>query len=739
MVPVNCRAGRLALFVALLLPAGLAGAVEIAVPEVTPAQLQARIDYLVADIREAQDANGAFVVRQQQQYTVGHTALAIVALRAAGVPENDPAVVRGIEYLRGRTGERGRDVYEKSLQLMALCSVDPDPHRRVVADLASYLVAAQQQSGGWTYDMSGRTDYSNTQYALLGLNAAAGAGVPIPPEVWEKARVYLQGGQNADGGWGYTPRSTPSYGSMTAAGVASLYICDTWIHVNRKRCGVYPDVRPIQGGLNWMSRSFSVAANPGRNAWHFYYLYALERVGVILAQRYFGWHDWYREGAAYLVLNPANRMFVSSGNEWPFLRKCFGLLFLAKGNAPIVIHKASWAGRWNANRYDARFLVQFTGDELGRGLDWQIVPLSAPLDRLMSAPILYLSGSSIAAWDDEERARFRQYTEAGGVVLVEAEGGDRAFDDSFRKMMAQLYPEDELAPLGDDHPIYSVYFNVPAGERPPLEAIKGPCWISVLYAPKGLSCPWDVADFDHVNFKLGMNIIAYVTGLQRLQGKLEKPEFSRPPEDDEAVLRRGAFTVGQVMHRGDWRPHKVAWRRVLQAVRSEAGLEVFSRTVPLNLTEQSPFEAQMLYITGVQDPKLTAQTKDALAEYVERGGFIFAEAACGSSRFDRAFRETMNEIFPDSALRVLPVGHPLYALGRPLGEVDYSQAVRKDAPNLKRPYLEYMERDGRAVVVYSKYDLSSAIDGHPCHSCPSVLDPSASLLVMKIVLYALTS
>ena len=45
-------------------------------------------------------------------------------------------------------------------------------------------------AGAWTYHegRGGVGDNSNTQYALLGLNAAAEAGVAIPAEVWQRRR-----------------------------------------------------------------------------------------------------------------------------------------------------------------------------------------------------------------------------------------------------------------------------------------------------------------------------------------------------------------------------------------------------------------------------------------------------------------------------------------------------------------------------------------------------------------------
>ncbi len=714
------------------------GAQRAASGEVTGAGLQRKMDQLVAEIRAAQGDNGAFARGGNSRWPVGQTSLAVLALRAAGVPADDPAIAGGVQYLLRHGAGMARGVYETSLKVMAFEAVDPAAYGDEIAAGARYLIKAQQASGGWSYGGSGRTDNSNSQFAVLGLHSAAKSGARIPDAVWEAARSYFVAGQNADGGWAYRSRAGRSYGSMTAAGVASLYICDLWLHVSGGRCGVYPDDRRVQSGLHWMARNFSVTRNPLSANWKFYYLYGLERAGTILARRYLGRHDWYREGVEHLVGDPEALVYAPSGHEGKFLPKCYVLLFLAKGNAPILVQKAEWAGNWSAHRYDARFLVEYVGRELGQRLDWQVVPLDAPLDQLMAAPILYVSGKDSVGWSRQQTDRLKQYMEAGGFVLVQAVNGEQAFDRAFRGWVQTELPDATLERLPQDHPIYSCYFDVAAADRPPLEAIKGPCWISLLYAPAGLSCPWDVAQYGHVNFRLGTNIAAYVTGLERLEGKLAKPVYYVPPER-ESEPRRGAFTLGQVVHGGQWQPHKIAWPRVLEMVNLKAGMDVYSRPLPVKVDVETPFQAQMLYLTGVQELDLNLDARNALKLYLERGGFIFAEAACGSRRFDRSFRELMREMFPKQELRELPVGHPLFEFGEPLPRVVYSPAVRRAAPALRRPVLEFIELDERAVIVYSKYDLSSAIDGHPCYSCPSVLEPSASRLVLKIVLYGLSS
>ena len=51
---------------------------------------------------------------------------------------------------------------------------------------------------------------------------------------------------------------------------------------------------------NGTSRSRATRANAA-DLVALYYLYGLERVGRLTAQRFIGEHDWYREGADHLV------------------------------------------------------------------------------------------------------------------------------------------------------------------------------------------------------------------------------------------------------------------------------------------------------------------------------------------------------------------------------------------------------------------------------------------------------
>jgi len=287
--------------------------------------------------------------------------------------------------------------YNVALMAMALTELDPVKHRQRIAQCASFLVANQSPNGNWRYSHGNPldkyidpivitpsskpvtptegtstravetikiripprrrdTDYDNscTQYAILGLRACVEANIEIPPKVWADAEKHLLDNQLSDGGWNYTNESKYSYGSMAAGGLGSLAICK--YYQSKKINGD----KNIKRGLDWLIKNFTVLRNPKSGGmFHFYYLYALERVGALLGTEYFGPHHWYPIGARYLLgqqkpdgswtltMGPwcGNNVSFSGGNRIDGSNEiadtCFALLFLRRATKPLVVITSS--------------------------------------------------------------------------------------------------------------------------------------------------------------------------------------------------------------------------------------------------------------------------------------------------------------------------------------------------------------------------------------------------------------
>ncbi len=337
-------------------------------------------------------------------------------------------------------------------------------------------------NGGWGYGMGGPAsgdDESNTQYALLGLQAAKEAGVEIPEDFWQACQRYWIDRQNKQAGsWGY--RSDSASGSMTSAGISSLVIAGREQQQVQKgsykgeavRCAGVKEDKYIRAAADWLGRNFTVQTNPGAgsNIWHFYYLYGLERAGRLSGRRKFGDADWYRAGARYLARSQLDdggwttqRIDVS----YRVFNTAFGLLFLSKGKIPILVNKFQH-GRgddWNNAPNDVNNLTKFVSDKWKVKLNWQIVTAKNPTDTvqdLMQAPVLQMSGHAPLSLSPKEKKLLREFVEQGGLIVADANCSIGDFDESFRALCKEIFPEpgQELKRIEEGHGVWTSLFQI---------------------------------------------------------------------------------------------------------------------------------------------------------------------------------------------------------------------------------------------------------------------------------------
>ena len=176
----HCGPQRAILLVAAALCARLATAAPPT--EVTGAQVKHALERGVAAIREQQLADGSW---SESYYPGGVTCLATLALLQAEQPVDSDTVAAALRYIRDVPNEH---TYVVSLKAMVLAKADAKGFRPEVEAAAKWLAGAQNRSGLWGYSAEGeRFDHSNSQFALLGLDAASEAGVAVPRAVWEHA------------------------------------------------------------------------------------------------------------------------------------------------------------------------------------------------------------------------------------------------------------------------------------------------------------------------------------------------------------------------------------------------------------------------------------------------------------------------------------------------------------------------------------------------------------------------
>jgi len=79
---------------------------------------------------------------------------------------------------------------------------------------------------------------------------------------------------------------------------------------------------------------------------------------------------------------------------------------------------------------------------------------------LFKYPFLFATGHGIIRFSPEEKEQLRQYLAGGGFLFVNDSYG---MDRTFRKEMANLFPERKVVEVPFDNPIYHCFYDFPNG------------------------------------------------------------------------------------------------------------------------------------------------------------------------------------------------------------------------------------------------------------------------------------
>jgi hypothetical protein len=742
----------------------------------------------------------------KMRYQGGWTCLSMLALLNAGVPPNDKMIQRGLEYLRKLNTEY---TYVRALQTMVFVEAGQTEDKERIQKNVDWLIKIRLRDGtklmGWTYNSTQHqaADNSNTQYALLGLHAGRLAGAKIPDGIWQEIRDFYIRTQLPRGGWIYARHHNPnSYLTMDVAGACGLLIAGMELNKGREKfrggrvenCGEYDEVTAVQKAIKYISQE-QYAINFKDAV--YYNLYGLERLGRLSGLRFFGTHDWYREGCKLLVSLQSTRQedygcWPSQGikfDHWPLVNTSFALLFLSKGRTPVLISKmvhgtdAARKGAspdWNNDRNDIKNLTEFASRELFKRqpLAWQAFDAWQGIEgrpntespeeqedkvaaELLQSPIAYFNGHKAPHFKDREYKVLRQFVNNGGFILAEACCSRKAFDRAMPEVVKEIFGDDaELTDLEPSHPVWSAFFKVKPGVFP-LKGVKRGCKTVMIYSPTDLSCRWESNQYKDprfddgrgiLAFRLGANIIAYATGLEKPKPRLTEQTLINP-KNEKSFVRRHYLQVAQLKHAGEWEPAPKAMAILMDHLAQEAALNTDKRKKPIAINDKNIVDYKFLYMHGNRGfslKKMGLEDKDLklLRFNLTTGGLLLADACCGSEEFDASFRAFVKELFPKARLERIPVDKDeLFSKelnGEKLDASNIRARIKRSSGKegeaqyrSMAPELEGIKIDNRWVVIYSKYDIGCALEKAQSTNCLGYDHPSALKLAKAAVLYAL--
>ena len=175
-------------------------------------------------------------------------------------------------------GEENQPLYTQAICSIALCelyALTRDDNLRDHAQRAiDYLIAAQDELGGWRYEVAYDSDTSVTGWVVLALKSAQMAGLIVPSRVFDRVHKYLDLATVDEGShYGYQPGH-----AATPAMTAEALLCRQYLGWKRD------DPRLIQG-VETLLKNQVIWREPNT-----YYWYYATQVTHHMEGDY--WRDW---------------------------------------------------------------------------------------------------------------------------------------------------------------------------------------------------------------------------------------------------------------------------------------------------------------------------------------------------------------------------------------------------------------------------------------------------------------
>ena len=704
----------------------------------------------------------------------GLTSLAVYALLASGMDKQQPKLKKGIDFLLtanitstyglGLSSQivdyipqkESADLVKRNVQLLLAGMYQPPVATlrqptswRKDVGFYHYWVGTDDIVTKATFDKNlnpktiggpqpkGGYDRSNSQYGVLGMWALAEAGGEVPTLYWQIVDAAWKRAQLRDGGWNYSsgdenPVATPS---MTAAGVATLFITEDYTSdQDWGTCKGGVKNENIERGLAWMDRNITRALGSG-----LYTMYGIERIGTASGRKYFGTVDWYKVGMDYLVRN--QRPDGSWGGQYnPIADTAFGLVFLSRGRAPVLMNKLEYGTvkpgdktpePWDERPRDIANLAKFVGHQNETYLNWQVVNLKVPPEDLHDAPILYITGNEKLEFSKEEEDKLRTYVNEGGMLLGNDDCGKGYFTKAFQALGKKLFPKYEWKQTSQGDFFYNEQFKNFRYKPKVMELSNGIRKLMVLIPEADPSRAWQTKSSGTKEdlFGLGDNIFLYAVDKKNMMTKGE----TYLVKANEKIAPTRSLKLARLDIGENADPEPAGWGRMAAIMHNSHKMDLQVATA--KPTGLAGFKVADL--TGTGKISLSPADRVALKQFVDGGGTLIVDAAGGDPAFAEAAEEELTGTFQGAKLELLSPENPVYhEPGATPEHIGWRSFAIDKIADKRHGKLRGIMVGNRVGVFFSREDLTGGIVGEPVDGVYGYDPATATDLMASMLLYA---
>ena len=191
--------------------------------------------------------------------------------------------------------------------------------------------------------------------------------------------------------------------------------------------------------------------------------------------------------------------------------------------------KYGGGGDWYNDPSSEVNLLRYVSAQTNINVDptYEFVDLES--DNLFQYPLVFMTGHGTVNFSSAEARRLRAYLENGGFLYID---DDYGMNESIRKELKKVFPDQELRELPFDHPIYHCHFDFNNGPPKIHEHDNKP--------PQGFG------------LFIGDRLCVFYTYESNPADGWADPEVHHdPPEKREAALRMGTNIVVYALGGGE--------------------------------------------------------------------------------------------------------------------------------------------------------------------------------------------
>ncbi len=686
----------------------------------------------------------------------GVESLIVLGILAAGEPPDSKRLEATLAYIDGCDP---KTTYARAMRALLYARLGGKKYFEPLRNDTEWLIERQHPSGGWGYGpahsttqkYSGWTDASNTQLALLALQAAAEAGVEVPKTVWTRAINYWVQSPNADGGWGYRPPGGDgprlrgqSYGSMTAAAAATIS------NLSRRIPSGNIGQKTVQNGIKWLDQHYTVESVPGwmwgdAQNWLYYYLHCMARLSDTTGRAAYGGEedagharDFRTDAAAFLLRTQkengswlADRAMAGEESvSFAAIDTAFVQLVLARAAAPEIISYLSLGKEsfYDPARPDA--FCRWFGRQLNRRVGWRRASGVSG-----ESPVLMIKSDGRGGISADMAGPLREFLCGGGtIVVVSPKDASASFAKDVSQYFRRILPAFSERKLKASGPLGTVKFSVGGDFLEQVVALDNSCQMRVFILSPSAGRQLGEISPDAMRF-LG-NVVLYATDMNLPDGR-----FAVRPFAGEKLSPQRRIAVARIKHGGYWGACPGSFAGLSRVLTHALSVGV-EEAPPVDPESRLPGDIELLWLTGGDKIELGEAAMERLKKYVLSGGTVFIDSASGNPEFVRQAGRMLAETFGADSIEKLSAEDPLITggfaggIGTDITKVRYTRALRKEKPDESDPGLWCVRIRGRAAVIVSNYAITGPMSGTKIYNCRGLSGRDALRVASNVVLYA---